>query len=111
MKSFEALQKTYEKEIELAEKHKQKAADIKKEMEVQRGNVSYKKINALNFTGQEYDKFMRLLDTNKKTVLEAIDLVLGTEEAGREETDTEEEKKQEEAFRQDGEEYSEEKLV
>lgn len=104
MKSFEALQKSLEKEMALAEKHKQNAADIKKEMEVLRGNVSYKKINALNFTGKEYDKFMRLLDTDKKTVLEAVDLVLGT-------MDTEAEKKQGEVFIQDGEEDREEKVV
>lgn len=104
MKSFEALQKSYEKEMALAEKHKQNAADIKKEMEVLKGNVSYKKINALNFSGEEYDKFMRLLDTDKKTVLEAVDLVLGP-------MDTEAEKKTGEAFIQDGEEDREEKVV
>lgn len=104
MKSFEALQKSYEKEMALAEKHKQNAADIKKEMEVLKGNVSYKKINALNFSGEEYDKFMRLLDTDKKTVLEAVDLVLGP-------MDTEAEKKPREAFIQDGEEDREEKVV
>ncbi len=78
MKSFEALQKAYEKELELVEKHKKNAADIKQEMEVQRGKVSNRKINALNFTGQEYDRFLQLLDTNKKTVLEAVELVLET---------------------------------
>ena len=103
-KSFDALQKTLEKEMELAEKHKQNAADIKKEIEVLRGNVSYKKINALNFTGEEYDKFIRLLDTDKKTVLEAVDLVLGT-------MDADAARKQGEAFLQDGEEDGEEKVV
>lgn len=92
MKSFEALQKAYEKEVALAEKHKQNANDIKHEMEVLRGKASNKKINALNFTGQEYDRFLRLLDTNKKTVLEAVELVLGSagdDAVQREETKSE----------------------
>lgn len=94
MKSFEALQKSYEKEIALAEKHKQNAADIKREMDALRGKVSNRKISALNFNGQEYDRFLRLLDADKKTVLEAVDLVLGSrnaQEVEREEGDSEQE--------------------
>lgn len=96
MKSFESLQKAYEKEISLAEKHKQNALDIKREMDVQRGKVSNKKINALNFNGQEYDKFLRLLDCDKKTVLEAAELVLGTSGTKEEEAEAESETEKQE---------------
>ena len=35
------------------------------------------KTKALNLNGTEYDRFMKLLGSDKKTVLEAIELVLG----------------------------------
>lgn len=76
MKSFEALEKALKKELELSEKHKQNAADIRKEIEMQRGKTLSKKINSLNLSGQEYDKFLLLLD-RKKSVLEAVDVILG----------------------------------
>lgn len=107
MKSFEALQKSYEKEMALAEKHKQNAADIKKEMDIQRGNASNKKINALNLTGQEYDRFLRLLDTGKKTVMEAVELALGERTDG---VETEKTVQAEESL-QNREEDSEEQAV
>ncbi len=74
MKSFEALQKAYEKELQLSEKHKQNAADIKKEIEAQRGKALSKKINSLSLSGQEYDQFLRFLD-GKQTLFEAIELL------------------------------------
>ncbi len=76
MKSMEQLEKMYFKEIELAEKHKKTAADIKKQMELQQGKAISQKINAMNMNGAEYDRFMKLLAGGKKTVLEAAELVL-----------------------------------
>lgn len=77
MKSFETLQKMYEKEIGLSEKHKQNALDIKKEIEMQRNRQSIKKIQALNLSGTEYDRFIHLLD-DKESVMSAIELLTKT---------------------------------
>lgn len=79
MKSIEQLEKAYEREVELSEKHKKAASDIKKQIDVLQGKMIAQKINALNMSGVEYDKFIRLLGSGKKTVLEAADQVLGRE--------------------------------
>lgn len=76
MKSMEQLERAYQKEVELSEKHKKNAADIKKQMELQQGKEITQRINAMKMSGAEYDKFMRLLSGGKKTVLEAVSLVL-----------------------------------
>lgn len=78
-KSIGQLEKSYEREMELAEKHRQNAADIKKEMELFKGSMINQKTKALNLNGTEYDQFMKLLESNKQNVLEAIELVLGKE--------------------------------
>lgn len=99
MKSMEQLEKMYEKEIKLSEQHKKNAADIKKQMELQMGKAAVQKITALNMTGTEYDKLMKLLGSGKKTVLEAAGMVLNAdmEEKGkkrREETEKEQKTEQ-----------------
>lgn len=76
MKSMEQLEKMYAKEIELADKHKKNAADIKKQMELLQGKMIGQKINSLNMNGSEYDKLMKLLSSGKKNVLEAAEIVL-----------------------------------
>lgn len=76
MKSMEQLEKAYLRELELAEKHKKAAADMKKQMEFQQGKAISQKINAMSMSGAEYDSFMKLLSGGKKTVLEAVELVL-----------------------------------
>lgn len=76
MKSMEQLEKAYLKELELSDKHKKNAADIKKQMELQQGKAITQKINSMNMNGAEYDQFMRMLAGGKKTVLEAASLVL-----------------------------------
>lgn len=76
MKSMEQLERAYQKELDLAEKHKKNAADLKKQMELQQGKMISQKINGMNMSGAEYDRFMRLLASGKKTVLEAAELVL-----------------------------------
>lgn len=78
MKNMEQLQKAYEKEMKLTEQHKKNATDIKKQMEsLQNKNIS-QKISSLNMNGAEYDRFMKLLGSDKKTVFEAVEIVLGT---------------------------------
>lgn len=84
MKSMEQLEKQYMKELELADKHKKNAADIKKQMELQQGKLIHQKINSLNMSGGEYDQLMKLLSSGKRTILEAAEIVLGdiTEKGG-----------------------------
>ena len=82
MKNMEQLQKAYEKEQRLSEQHKKNAADIKKQMELLQGKNVSQKINSLNMSGAEYDKLMKLLGSGKKTVLEAVELVLRAPMAG-----------------------------
>lgn len=82
MKTIEQLEQMYQKETSLAEKHKKAAMDIRKQIETQQGKMITQKINALNMTGAEYDKFYKLLSSGKKTVLQAADQVLGVQERG-----------------------------
>ena len=77
MKTIEQLEKAYEKERRLAEQHKKNAEDCKKQIEqLQLKNVSQKVIS-LNMSAKEYDDFMKLLKSGKKSVFEAVNLVVG----------------------------------
>ena len=76
MKSIEQLEAAYEKEMALADKHKKVAAALRQQIEHQQGEAIMKSINALNMSGSEYDRLVKLLKSGKKTVLEAIDQVL-----------------------------------
>lgn len=91
MKSMEQLEKKYEKELKLAEQHKKNAADIRKQMDLQMGKAVGQKINSLDMNGAEYDRLMKLLGSGKKSVLEAVELVLGEteEQKGDESGETE----------------------
>lgn len=77
MKNMEQLEAAYQKEMGLIEKHKNAAADIKKQMEHLQGKMVVQKINSMNMNGAEYDRFIKLLSSGKKTVLETADQVLG----------------------------------
>ena len=91
MKTIEQLEQAYKKEVDLAEKHKQAALAIRKQIEHQQGKAITQKINALNMNGKEYDTFIKLLSSGKKTVLQAANQVLGTPEKGGTETSEKEE--------------------
>jgi hypothetical protein len=73
---MEQLEAAYQKELSLADKHKKAAADIKKQMEFQQSKTITAKFNAMNMNGAEYERFIHLLASGKKTVLEAADLAL-----------------------------------
>ena len=88
MKTIEQLEKAYQKEMELSEKHKKAAMDIKKQMEHQRNNGYIQKISVMNMTGAEHDKFMRLLAGGKKSVMEAAEIVLKESEKDGDTIDT-----------------------
>lgn len=94
MKSIEQLEAAYQKELDLAEKHKKAAANIRKQIEHQQGEAIMKSINALNMSGSEYDKFKKLLKSGKKNILEAADQVLvgREEEKGDDKTEAERER-------------------
>ncbi|MCM1388121.1 MAG: hypothetical protein NC231_12395 [Bacillus sp. (in: Bacteria)] len=79
MKSMEQMQALYEKEIGLSEQHKKKALSVKKEMKHMQGKNVNEKVKALNMSGAEYDSFIKLLSSDKKKVLEAVNIVLGKE--------------------------------
>lgn len=85
MKNMEQLQKNYDREVKLAEQHKKQAADIKKQMEFLQNKSINQKITSLNMSGAEYDRFMKLLSSGKKNVLEAVNLVLNNEKTEKEE--------------------------
>ena len=61
MKTIEQLEKELEKENQLIEKHKKNVADIKKQIEYQRGILTTKAVNSLNLTGKELKQFLKLL--------------------------------------------------
>ncbi len=79
---MEQLEKAYQRELELSQKHKKAAEDIKKQMELQQGKAISQRVNAMNMNGAEYDRFMKLLAGGKKSVLEAAEIVLKAEKGG-----------------------------
>ncbi len=76
MKSLKQLTDLLNREEELVESHRKKAADLKKQIELYRSDVAQKKLNSLNLSGSEYDKVMSLLSAGKMTVLAAAESVL-----------------------------------
>ena len=76
MKSIEYYENKLKKELELSEKHKKNAADLKKEIDKLKGKMTMTAVNALNLNGAEYNRLMKLLKQDKKSVMEAIDLVV-----------------------------------
>lgn len=77
MKSIEKLEENYKRELELAEKHRQNAIDIKKEIEFLKGSMINQKARTLNLSSAEYDRFIKMLESGRSTVMEAIELVIG----------------------------------
>ena len=79
MKSISFYEKQYQKEMELAEKHKKNAADIRKTIDAVKGKLTISAMNALNLNSAEYNQLMKFLKQDKKTICEALDLVVGKE--------------------------------
>lgn len=88
MKSIEQLEAAYQKELDLVEKHKKAAADIRKQIDHMQGKAIMQSINALNMSASEYDLFNKLLKSGKKSVLEAADQVLAGREKGDDDAGT-----------------------
>ena len=79
MRSLEKLEEHYQKELSLAQKHKQNAEDLKREIELLKGSMITQKVKSLNINGEEYRKLMDLLN-DKRGLMEAIELVSGNAE-------------------------------
>lgn len=92
MKSISFYEKQYRKEMELAEKHKKNAADIRKEMEALKGKLAVSAINALNLSAEEYNSLMTFLKKDKKNICEAIELIIGEKTEEKTEEGAEDEK-------------------
>lgn len=79
MNSLEKITKLmdqYQKELELVEKHKQKAKTLADEIRRQRGEEFNERINRLNLTVEQFDSVLKLLDKdNKAQLLDAIGML------------------------------------
>lgn len=76
MKTLEKLgklQESYEKEIELAKKHKQRADELKLKIEEQKTLVLHRKTQELQLTSDEYEKLLDFL-SNKESVMSVLSL-------------------------------------
>lgn len=92
MKTMEQLEKAYEKEKRLTEQHKKNATDLKKQMEQMQGKNINQKVASLKMSAEEFDSFMKLLNSGKKNVLDAVNLIIGEKKEGvKMDADTEEE--------------------
>lgn len=89
MKTIEQLEAAYQKELDLAEKHKKAAKAIRDQMDHQQGKMIMQSISALNLSGAEYDQFYKLLKSGKKNVLEAAEQVLAGRKSEKGDVDAE----------------------
>ena len=80
MKTIEQLEKAYEREKRLAEQHRKNAADYKKQMEQLQFKSVNQKVASLNMSAEEFDAFIKLLNSGKKSVFDAVNLVMGKRE-------------------------------
>lgn len=71
MKNLDKLQESYEKELELAKKHKKKAEELKQKIDEQKSMLLQRKMQELNLTPEEYEKFIDFV-SDKKIVLSVL---------------------------------------
>lgn len=71
MKNLDKLQESYEKELELARRHKKKADELKQKIDEQKSMLLQRKMQELNLTPEEYEKFLDFV-SNKKIVLSVL---------------------------------------
>lgn len=72
-KNVQFYEQQLNKELELAEKHKKNAADLKKVIAHMKGEETLAAVNALNLTGSEYSALMKVLKQDKKSFLKVIE--------------------------------------
>lgn len=71
MKNLDKLQESYEKELELARKHKKRADELKQKIDEQKSMLLQRKMQELNLTPEEYEKFLDFV-SDKKIVLSVL---------------------------------------
>lgn len=71
MKNLEKLQESYEKELDLAKKHKQKAEELKRKIDEQKSMLLQRRMQELNLTADEYEKFLDFV-SNRAFVLSVL---------------------------------------
>ena len=74
MKDIEKLEEQYNKEIRLAEQHKNRAKTIADEIKFLKGEECNSRISRLNLTPDQFKKLLKLLD-NKENLLDAVELL------------------------------------
>lgn len=79
------LERLYQKECELVEKHKNQAEDYKRQLEEARGNAIRQAVNRQNLSGSEFEQLMTLLKS-RKTISDALKTVKQEGEAVSNET-------------------------
>lgn len=83
---MEKLEKKQRKELELAKQHEQNCNDLRKQIEMERGNMIQKSINRLNLSAEEFQLLMKVVQS-KKNFLEAVELIKEQREETRKEHD------------------------
>lgn len=71
MKALEKLQESYERESELARKHKKKADELKQKIDEQKALALQKKTQELQLTPDEYERLLTFL-SDKASVMSAL---------------------------------------
>lgn len=75
-KTLGQLEQQYEKAQENADIQRKKAVVIKKQIESQRCEMIRKKLNQLNLSAEEFDKFISFLSLDKDKVLGTLENAL-----------------------------------
>lgn len=93
-RSIDFYEKQLEKELQLIEKHKRNAADLRKLITRQKGEETVAAVNALNLSSPEHASLMKLLKQDKKAFLKALEAV--TREKDNDPNEGKEEQKKDE---------------
>lgn len=65
MKNLDKLQESYEKELDLAKKHKTKAEELKQRIDEKKAQLLQRKMQELNLTASEYERFISFVSDRK----------------------------------------------
>lgn len=71
MKTLERLQESYEKELDLAKRHKKRAEELKQKIDEQKTLSLQRKMNELHLSFNEYEKFLVFV-SDKDSVMSVI---------------------------------------
>lgn len=79
MSDLVKLEAMYKKEVDLARKHKEKAADLKQKIEEEKGQAILKSVRKIDLSPDEFQRFQKALAdrANVKHFLENLDETRG----------------------------------